>query len=332
MKSAKVLLCILISLSAKKSFSQDIIFYNQRGGEVDSLDCAYYSIPMSGKEARLMNSGFLTSTAIAFKYLYKIEAPLSNDTSYSFYCKTNILRSKELRTKFGMREGMCFYFHPNGQLKEKILFRDGLESGLSTELFWSGRAKITRMYLSKDQIQNKTPFRYLIVNSWDSLGNQQVKNRNGYFKDRFEEGKVKDGLRDSTWVTNDPKGKIYEEFRMGEFVAGKRDIEGKTIQYTEYEVAASPVGGLPSVYRFIGEKLRYPAKARRMGAEGKVFVEFVINRDGSIDNVKVMRGVEKTIDQEAVRVVRLLEKWNPAYFRGLLVRQKFVLPINFKLG
>lgn len=98
------------------------------------------------------------------------------------------------------------------------------------------------------------------------------------------------------------------------------------------EETAAPKGGMQAFYEFVGKKLKYPAQARRMGVEGRVFVEFVINRDGSIVDVKAIKGIGAGCDEEAVRVVQSMPAWNPGKQRGKPVRQRMVLPITFKLG
>ncbi len=98
------------------------------------------------------------------------------------------------------------------------------------------------------------------------------------------------------------------------------------------EETAAPIGGMPAFYEFVSKKLKYPAQARRMGVEGKVFVEFVIERDGSITDVKAIKGIGAGCDEEAVRVLQSAPKWKPGKQRGKPVRQRMVLPIAFKLG
>ena len=98
------------------------------------------------------------------------------------------------------------------------------------------------------------------------------------------------------------------------------------------EETAAPAGGMPAFYEFVSKKLKYPAQARRMGIEGKVFVEFVIERDGTITDVKAIKGIGAGCDEEAVRVLQSAPKWKPGKQRGKPVRQRMVLPIAFKLG
>jgi TonB family C-terminal domain len=102
--------------------------------------------------------------------------------------------------------------------------------------------------------------------------------------------------------------------------------------FTVVEETAAPKGGMPAFYKYVGDKMKYPAQARRMGVEGKVFVEFVIGKDGSISDVRAIKGIGAGCDEEAVRVVQAAPAWTPGKQRGKPVKQRMVLPIIFKLG
>jgi protein TonB len=102
--------------------------------------------------------------------------------------------------------------------------------------------------------------------------------------------------------------------------------------FTIVEESAAPKGGMAAFYKYVGDKMKYPPQARRMGIDGKVFVEFVINKDGSISDVKAVKGIGAGCDEEAVRVVQSAPPWSPGKQRGKPVKQRMVLPITFKLG
>lgn len=102
--------------------------------------------------------------------------------------------------------------------------------------------------------------------------------------------------------------------------------------FTVVEESATPKGGMAAFYKYVSEKMKYPAQARRMGTEGKVFVEFVVGKDGSISDVRAVRGIGGGCDEEAVRVVQSAPAWSPGKQRGKAVKQKMVIPIIFKLG
>ena len=89
---------------------------------------------------------------------------------------------------------------------------------------------------------------------------------------------------------------------------------------------------MQAFYTYVGKKLKYPAQARRMGTEGKVFVQFVINKDGTISDVVAIKGIGAGCDEEAVRIIQASPAWTPGKQRGKAVKQRMVLPITFKLG
>jgi len=98
------------------------------------------------------------------------------------------------------------------------------------------------------------------------------------------------------------------------------------------EENATPVGGYEAFYKYVRKELKYPSQARRMGVEGKVYVQFVIERDGSLSDVKVIKGIGAGCDEEASRVISSSPRWQPGKQRGRPVRQRMVLPLTFKLG
>jgi protein TonB len=98
------------------------------------------------------------------------------------------------------------------------------------------------------------------------------------------------------------------------------------------EETAAPLGGLSAFYEFVKSNMKYPAPAKRMDIEGRVFVQFIVEKDGSITDVQTVKGIGGGCDEEAVRVVQSSPKWKPAKQRGRPVRQRMVLPITFILS
>jgi len=91
-------------------------------------------------------------------------------------------------------------------------------------------------------------------------------------------------------------------------------------------------GGMSAFYQFVSKKLKYPSQARRMGIEGKVFVQFVVDKAGNITEVMAVRGIGAGCDQEAVRVIKSSPQWKAGKQRGKAVKVRMILPITFKLG
>ncbi len=112
--------------------------------------------------------------------------------------------------------------------------------------------------------------------------------------------------------TEEPEEKVEEIFIIVE-------------QYPE------PVGGMEAFYTFIGENIKYPVQARRLNVQGMVFLQFVVEKDGSLTDIKVVKGIGAGCDEEAVRVLSNVPKWKPGKQRGRFVRVKLTIPIRFVL-
>lgn len=90
-------------------------------------------------------------------------------------------------------------------------------------------------------------------------------------------------------------------------------------------------GGMEALYKYLAENIKYPQLARENGITGKVYVTFVVERDGSIANPKILRDIGGGCGAEAIRVVKAMPKWTPGKQRGKAVRVQFNLPVNFNL-
>jgi protein TonB len=97
------------------------------------------------------------------------------------------------------------------------------------------------------------------------------------------------------------------------------------------EVAPVPEVGFEGFYKFIAKNLKYPKQAQRAHITGKVFVEFVVDKNGDVSNLKVIRGIGSGCDEEAMRVLALT-KWQPGRQRGKPVKVRMTMPMNFVLN
>jgi TonB family protein len=102
--------------------------------------------------------------------------------------------------------------------------------------------------------------------------------------------------------------------------------------FTVVEQTAQPVGGMPALYALLGKNMQYPAEARRKNNQGKVFVQFIVNENGTLSDFTVLKGIGDGCDEEAVRILSLSPNWIPGKQRGVAVKQRMVLPITFALS
>ena len=126
---------------------------------------------------------------------------------------------------------------------------------------------------------------------------------------------------------------VQEETVIKEVVISDAPVEEKADEiFDVVENAPNPPGGMEGWNQYLSKNLKYPTQARRMGIEGTVYVVFVVNTDGTIQDVDVLRGIGGGCDEEAMRVVKAAPKWEPGKQRGRPVRVRMRLPIRFKLG
>jgi len=136
----------------------------------------------------------------------------------------------------------------------------------------------------------------------------------------------------------------------GEPIFEESEVNGKTAVYAiptvestkEKEIAEEPIlifaeempafpGGEKSLLSFLSKNTKYPAIATETGVTGKVIVNFIVNKDGSISDAKVIRSVDPSLDKEALRVVNSMPMWKPGKQSGQFVRVSYSVPINFVL-
>lgn len=110
----------------------------------------------------------------------------------------------------------------------------------------------------------------------------------------------------------------------------EEEPEEQTIFEVVEEAPEFP-GGMTALMQFLSKNIKYPTIAQENGVQGRVICQFVVNRDGTIVDVKVIRGVDAYLDKEAVRVIQSMPKWKPGKQRGKAVRVRYTLPVMFRL-
>lgn len=102
--------------------------------------------------------------------------------------------------------------------------------------------------------------------------------------------------------------------------------------YEKVDVMPEYPGGVDALINYVAQNIKYPELAKKAGIQGKVMVEFVVRKDGKVDDIKVLKGIGTGCDEEAVRVVKGLSTFKPGKNEGKTVDVKMVLPIAFKLA
>ena len=152
-----------------------------------------------------------------------------------------------------------------------------------------------------------------------------------------------------------PPPVVAPEIKVVENTVETKDIEIKSSEETGEAVEAAPIdngpeeveeeeifmrvekapafpGGQKAMMEYLMKNIKYPAACQEAGIQGRVIVQFVVEKDGSIADVQVIKAVNPYLDKEAVRVVSTMPKWSPGKQRGKPVRVRFTLPVTFRLN
>jgi protein TonB len=102
--------------------------------------------------------------------------------------------------------------------------------------------------------------------------------------------------------------------------------------YEKVDVLPEFKGGQPMLYKFLNETIHYPQDCIDNEIQGKVFVKFIVKKDGKLDNFEVVKSAHPLLDQEALRVFKSMPKWEPAKVNGQNVDSYFIMPLNFQIN
>ena len=137
------------------------------------------------------------------------------------------------------------------------------------------------------------------------------------------------------------KPKVQKQEMEGTRVVVKAESPEDTAQFKNAEstektyvvVEQMPAfpGGDAALMKYLSENIKYPEAAEKAGEQGRVVVNFIVEKDGAISNVNVVRSVTPTLDAEAVRVIKAMPKWVPGKQDGQSVRVKYNVPVSFRL-
>ncbi len=240
-------------------------------------------------------------------------------------------------------EGQTISFYPDKNKKRVCVYEKGQPTGDVYDYYPNEKMYRISSYTKP---AGKNSFASIFENPviqtvYDSTGTTLVKDGNGHYpvysddyKTVLEEGEVKEGKKNGNWKGSFNKGNVTftEEYADGKFIKGTNTNEnGQVINYTIKEALPSFKGGQNAFGNYLGQNIRYPSGAKDRNAQGRVILGFVIEKDGSLADIKILKNVDPEIDAEAIRVIRESPKWNPGIQHGVPVRVAYTMPINFTL-
>lgn len=136
-------------------------------------------------------------------------------------------------------------------------------------------------------------------------------------------------IEETIIASTDDMGEVVEIKDIENVVVAEPEKEEEIFQVVE-NMPEFP-GGMAELMKYLQKNIKYPTISQENGVQGRVIVQFVVNRDGSIVDPVVLKSVDPYLDKEALRVVKAMPKWKPGEQRGKPVRVKFTLPVQFRL-
>ena len=245
-------------------------------------------------------------------------------------------------------QGQVISYYATGVKKDIGTYSSGWPSGTMLQYYPNGKLYCVKEFFSESLPQtgnNIGPnhrLYYLVRTCNDSTGKATLQNSNGHFisytedfKKIFEQGDVKNGEREGVWtgrVDNKDSVTFTEQYTHGNLIEGKSFKNGQTFAYLQREVTPQFTGGEAAFYRFLSSNILYPSNAKRNNIQGRVFVSFVVERDGNLTDIKVLRTPSDDLGFETVRVLNMSPEWVPGKQYGIPVRVQYTVPVNFSLG
>ncbi|MFI5140037.1 MAG: TonB family protein [Sphingobacteriales bacterium] len=247
-------------------------------------------------------------------------------------------RTNDLNMKL---QGLFIGFFPNGHRMKVSNYENGEPVGDQIEYYPNGK-----FYNKKSYVKTFTEETELLLKDCkDSTGNVLAEGGNGKwikfdssFEKIEEEGQIENGHEEGAWRSKiSDTVFLVNEYKNGIKVSSKTlDKAGKEIKdpriFTSVDQVPEFPGGLDEFMRLLVRHLDYPARARENGTQGRVIICFIVEKDGSLTDIKVVRGIGDGCDEEAVRVIKLSPRWKPGMQNGHAVRVAYSVPISFSLG
>ena len=339
-KFAFILLTLfLINSQASFAKKDTTIFYcNKELKKTSKKRAAYYAKVFQLKDGTFgfkqfdfRNNLYLTGSCLDKKMTHKqgafIYYNLSGNKDKSGFYENN------------QATGEWKYFANNGTVLEIGNYKNNERSGEWNFFNDSGKKRKRVNYM-----KGKYDGNYL---AWDN----DTLIAQGQYRNDLKEGNWKywysNGTTDSEGTYfNNKRHNIWQfYFETGELSATEVYSNGEAIKIEWYDIEGTPVtpqepleqdpsfpGGNKAMSSFIAENINYPELAREMGEQGIIYISYTVEAGGTLSNFRIRKGVSMSLDQEALRVVKLMPKWIPGIDHGRNANTEFTIPIHFRLG
>jgi len=318
-----VIINILLSFLSAKAQKRDTLTFYMRHYWYDSLN--FSNVKVKSKDSAEFYRLILPPDTNVDKTLFIVNDYYKNG-------KLLMVGKSSSKESYLHAEGPFIVYYPNGQQRSVKKYNDNRLAGDMVEYYPNGKLYLSGVY---DKDHN------LIINEYrDSTGKVFVQNGNGqckqydwHFKRVIGEGLLKNGLKEGEWHG------LYTEtlsyichYENGVLIKGASyDDKGGEHPFTKELVEPMFKGGIDAFYKFLQANVRYPKEAKKHNIQGKVILTFVVNKDGTLSDIKVIKGIGGGCDEESIRVLQQSPQWEPGVQFGLPVRVHYSMPLSFTL-
>lgn len=282
-----------------------------------------------------LDSLHITTTDKNYAYIRIVEDYKTDKDSYtvSEYTKLGKLNMKAFTKDKDILKlgGLRIDFYENGNKKQESNYIDNRLNGKQTQWYENGEKK-SEKEITWDS-ENKTST-IKISQFWNKDGQQTVIDGNGFYEETSEKhsdtGNIKNGLKDGIWKGKYNKNcKYIEEYKKGKLISGtSTDKYNNEYHYDVLESKPEPIKGMQDFYQHIGRNFKIPNEYKSLN--GKIFIRFIVDKEGKITEPKTIKSLNETLDNEAIRVITSYEKWIPAKQRGQYVKVLYSIPITLR--
>jgi TonB family protein len=264
----------------------------------------------------------------------------SQKKNYTFfdYYKSGILQmegTSKIR-EYLKSDGQFVYYFENGKKQKVMRYENSKPIGKEYNWYENGTIKSEIEHLEKTK---KGSLNFKINQFWDSKNIKTVIDGNGDYEDIGKngetKGKVKNGFKDGIWTGHNKALHINftEKYENGKLISGI-SIDSSNIEHS-YEIdkkKPEPAKGIKHFYSYIGNNYKLSEEARLNNISGQIILKFVVEKDGSINDIEILKGIDQKMDEEAIKVLKGYGNWLPGKFKGINFTVSYTLPITIQSG
>lgn len=232
------------------------------------------------------------------------------------------------------KTGQFVYYYENGNKQYIYNYEKSVSLGIFKSWYQNGKPEFEGEYFKNEIYPNLTGD-FKIYQYWDSQNKQLVKDGMGNcaFSNKYESesGSILNGNKDGIWKGKNisMKFSFTEKYENGIFISGESiDSLNTTHKYDKLVIQPHPKKGLKHFYTYVAKKFKMPKEAESKNINGKLVLNFIVERDGSISEIIVLKSLGYGIDEEGIRVLQKYSDWETGEYKGLQTRTSFNIPIS----